>query len=245
MSRIDDSDASSPGAPRPAVDPRLKSAVVLIVSPLAIVTWWYFGTAWFFREHLAGWAPESVGVAAAAGVYMVAATLVLMGLIPAAIVKLGFRENLADYGVRLGNARYTFRSFALLAPVMLVVAYIGSRDPAVAEYYPLSRTAGESAGLFGLHAAAYVLFYIGWEFHFRGFMQHALAGSMGTWNAVLVQAAVSALAHIGRPAAEVYGSLAIGLFWGALAVRTRSILSGFLQHALLGIALDWLICFGR
>jgi len=34
-----------------------------------------------------------------------------------------------------------------------------------------------------------------------------------------------------------------GVLWGVLAFRTRSLLFGLLQHALLGIALDYFLCY--
>jgi membrane protease YdiL (CAAX protease family) len=47
--------------------------------------------------------------------------------------------------------------------------------------------------------------------------------------------------HLGKPVGEVYGSIIGGLIWGLLAYRTRSLLSGLLQHFLLGVLLDWFI----
>jgi membrane protease YdiL (CAAX protease family) len=97
--------------------------------------------------------------------------------------------------------------------------------------------------VFGLHAAAYLLFYLGWEFQFRGFMQHGLRETMGDANAVLVQVLASVLLHIGKPATETYAAIAGGLFWGVLAFRTRSLLSGMLQHFLLGLSVDFFLCY--
>ena len=38
--------------------------------------------------------------------------------------------------------------------------------------------------------------------------------------------------------------IAGGILWGLLAFRTRSLLSGLMQHFLLGLAVDWFLCFG-
>jgi membrane protease YdiL (CAAX protease family) len=76
-------------------------------------------------------------------------------------------------------------------------------------------------------------------------MQHGLQASMGSVNALLVQVMASVTVHIGKPTGEIYGSIVGGLIWGILVYRTRSLLSGLLQHALLGILLDWFICHQR
>ena len=221
-----------------------KSPTVLLVSSLLVTTWWYFGSPQFFAGHLPGRFRLCGDAAATAAACSFAAALVLFGLVPALVVKCVFRERLADYGVRLGDRLRTCRSFLVFAPAVLLVAWLSAKSPAIRAYYPLNRSAGASPRMFGIHAAAYLLFYLGWEFHFRGFLQHGLRGTMGDVQAVLVQVLASTLAHLGRPPAETYGSIGAGLLWGILAFRTRSLLSGMLQHALLGIALDYYICFG-
>jgi uncharacterized protein len=225
--------------------PQGRASVVMLVSLLLLITWWYFGSPDFYHKHLAGRLTLWNDPALTAGAYLFAATFVLFGLVPALIVKLVFRERLADYGVRLGNVPLTCRSLLILVPIMLSIAWLSARDPAVRAYYPLNRSAGLSPGMFGFHAATYLLFYLGWEFHFRGFLQHGLRETMGDWQAILVQIAASTLAHLGRPAAETYAAIGAGLLWGVLAFRTRSLLSGLLQHALLGIALDYFICLSK
>jgi membrane protease YdiL (CAAX protease family) len=223
-------------------DPRRRTAATLLISTVLIVTWWHFGSPRFYLEHLSAW--SGFGDQAAA-VYMFVSCFVLLGVIPALIVKIFFRRRLADYGVTLGDRRRTFRSLLIMTPVVLLVAWVSSHDSAVRAYYPIGRADGASPAPFGLHAAAYILFYLGWEFHFRGFLQYGLRESQGPAVAVLVQTLASTLAHLGRPTAETYAAIVAGVFWGWLAFRTRSLLSGLMQHALLGIALDWLIIHGR
>ncbi|MCX7428481.1 MAG: CPBP family glutamic-type intramembrane protease, partial [Planctomycetia bacterium] len=66
----------------------------------------------------------------------------------------------------------------------------------------------------------------------------------GDANAVLVQVLASTLLHIGKPGSEAFGAIFGGLLWGVLVYRTRSLLSGLVQHALLGLSLDWFLCYG-
>jgi membrane protease YdiL (CAAX protease family) len=75
-------------------------------------------------------------------------------------------------------------------------------------------------------------------------MQFGLRRSLGDANALLVQVLASCLLHLGKPAVEVYGSIFAAVLWGLVAFRTRSVLSGLMQHFVLGVALDWFICYG-
>jgi membrane protease YdiL (CAAX protease family) len=112
----------------------------------------------------------------------------------------------------------------------------------VAEY-PFDKTAGASAIHFAIHAAAYLLFYAGWEFFFRGFMQFGLAERLGESNAIMVQTLASCLAHIGKPPGEIYGSILSGLIWGWIVSRSKSLWGVLAMHWVLGVALDFFICF--
>lgn len=221
-----------------------RPTVILLASPVLLITWVYCGSSAFYLEHLAGSVVLWNDPAATAGAYTFLAAFVLLGVVPALIVKLVFGESLADYGVGLGNRKRTVRTFLLWAPVFLLVAYLASRDPHIADYYPINKSAGKSPALFGWHACFYAMFYVGYEFHFRGFTQLGLRKSLGDVNALLVQVLGSTLVHVGRPVGETYGAVAAGVLWGALAYRTRSLLSGLLQHFLLGLSLDWFLCYG-
>lgn len=184
------------------------------------------------------------------GMYKLVAALILFGLIPMGIVRYGFREKLADYGLQTGIRKFTIRSFCVMAPFVAAVAVRTGFQPAFFEIYPFNesiRPQNATIGydIFAIHAFVYLGYYFGWEFLFRGFLQHGLSERCGVPTAILVQTLASTMLHYGHPAGEVVGSIVAGLVWGLLAVRTRSILSGFAQHALLGIVLDWTLIFCR
>ncbi len=222
-----------------------RATIVLLASPLLMVTWWYYGNARYLAQAIPDawlWRGDRE---ATAGLGSFLAGFVLLGVIPALLVRLAFRERLADYGVRLGDRVRTLRATLVLGPCFVLGGYLASLDPAVQALYPLNKGAARSPEMFAIHAACYFLFYVGWEFHFRGFLQFGLRARLGDVNALLVQVLASALLHFGRSAGETYASILVGLLWGVLAFRTRSLLAGLLQHFLLGITLDWFLCYGR
>jgi membrane protease YdiL (CAAX protease family) len=221
---------------------QIKPTVILSVSTVTLITWKCFASPQYYLEQLSDrfvWFSDPQATAAA---YNFLGALVLMGVIPALIVKFVFKESLADYGVCFGNRVRTVRSFLVAAPVIALISYFAARNPSFWKEYPINHHAGASPQAFVLHALAYLMFYLGWEFQFRGFMQHGLQDSMGVGNAILVQVMASVIVHLGKPVGEIYGSIVGGLIWGLLAYHSRSLLSGLLQHFLLGILLDWFIC---
>lgn len=216
-----------------------KPLIILAYSSMVLVVWKFFGAPAFYLEHLtqSGFMPDDPKAAAA--IYSFVCCFLFLGVVPALIVKIVFREKLADYGLQLGDRVRTIRTFLIMGPLFALGGYLASKNPAVAEYYPINPDAGK---MFGLHVLTYLLFYMGWEFYFRGFMLFGLRERFGDAGAIMVQVLASSLLHIGTPSSEAFSAILGGVIWGLVAFRTRSILSGFLQHSLLGITLDWALC---
>ena len=223
-------------------DEQSREAVILLLSTVLMVTWYYFASPTYLATHLPAVAWLGGDARATGAVGSQVAAFVLLGLIPLLVVKFVFRERLADYGVQLGDRMKTFRATAVWVPIFVISSYFSADDASLRAHYPLNPTAGVSLEAFAIHAAGYFLFYLGWEFHFRGFLQFGLRQGTGPVNAVLIQVLASCLLHLGKPTVETYMSILGGILWGWLAFRTKSLLSGLLQHSCLGISLDWFIC---
>ena len=221
---------------------QLKPVIILLYAVLATSVWKYFAFPRFESEPTLAdfWT----------GATPLFAALVLFGLIPMGIVKWGFRESLADYGLRFGIAHRTIRTFLLAMPIIAAIAVYAGHNPAFYDVYPLNESIRPQhtqigAGLFTVHVICYLGYYLGWEFLFRGFMQQGLSDRCGVPAAILVQTMASVMLHYGNPSAEVFGAVIGGIVWGIFVHRTRSILSGFGQHAMLGIIVDGILIFDR
>jgi membrane protease YdiL (CAAX protease family) len=218
-----------------------KPTVILLAVTVLGVVYRYFGSKAFFLSHLASGLPSGRDADLFGGLYTFGSSFVLFGLVPVLIVKTVFREPLSAYGVTLGDWSFGWKVVLFTLPLSLALSFGASRDPAFLVEYPLIRAATGSAVVFAGHAAAYLLFYVGWEVAFRGFVQFGLRGAMGDWNAILVQTLGTCLLHIGKPFAETMGAIVGGVVWGVIAFRSRSLLYPILTHWLLGISLDLFI----
>jgi membrane protease YdiL (CAAX protease family) len=215
--------------------------IVLLTSAVCLSAWYAVGNYRFWSDLSSADAAsnENLGVWAAIG--SLGSTVVLMGLVPLLVVRFALRDHLADYGVHLGNLRFAIVSSVLAAPLVVAIGYATAQTPAFRTVYPINPPARDSYTGLAWHLAGQVLWYVAWEFHFRGFIQHALEKSRSISTAICFQTLVSTLAHFGRPASEVFASILAGILWGALAWRTRSLLAGIFQHWLLGASLDFFI----
>ena len=172
---------------------------------------------------------------------------VLFGLVPALVGKVLLRDSFVSYGLRLGDWK-----FGLVVVVLLLAGFTALcfSMPGVLDdlraVYPVDKGAMESPLLFLRHALLRVLlFYTAWEFLFRGFLLQGLRGSVSDTTAILISTLPSALWHIGYPSSELYSSVAGGLLFGWLAVRTESLLWPFALHAGIGVITDLVLTLTR
>lgn len=222
-----------------------KPTIILLLTPFILTTWKYYGTKAFYLSNLASTFVLFGDPQRTAALYTFFSAFTLFGVLPLLIITFVFKERISSYGLQLGNWRFGLKSFLLLAPIFALASYSSINNPDFLAEYPLFKGAGASPSAFLSHAFAYLFFYIGWETYFRGFMQFGLRQALGDWQSILVQTALSCILHIGKPAGEIYGSIIGALVWGIIAFRAQSILFVILLHWLLGVALDFFICFMR
>jgi membrane protease YdiL (CAAX protease family) len=218
-----------------------KATLILLITTPLLLLWKYYARPEAFASfgQVAEWQPETVG---SVGHFL--SCFLLLGIVPASIIVLIFHERLQDYGLGIGIPRRTLALSVLGAPLFVIAAYLGSENAEIAAVFPINPHAGQSPGMFALHAATYLLFYIGWETFFRGFLLFGLRDSLGDVNAVLIQVLASSLLHIGSPASETFGAIIAGIAWAMCALYSRSILPSLIQHSTLGIFLDAFLSFG-
>ena len=222
-----------------------KPTIILLLTPLILTTWKYYGTKPFYLESLSPVFVLFGDLQQTAALYTFFSAFLLFFCVPLCIIRFVFKERTSLYGLQLGDWRFGLKSFLLLAPVFALASYSSLNNPEFVAEYPLFKGASSSPPAFLAHALTYLFFYIGWETYFRGFMQFGLRQALGDWYSILVQTAISTILHIGKPAGEVYGSIIGALVWGIIAFRAQSILFVILLHWLLGIVLDFSISYLR
>jgi uncharacterized protein len=182
---------------------------------------------WFESEHARTWA------------YHIC-TALLFGFIPLGLALAVWKKPLSSFGVALGDWKFGLAAVLILLPVISAVLLLSTASlKEMQAVYPVDHTASESLGHFLSYAAGRVLlFYVAWEFFFRGFLLFGLRDTLGDTAALMIQVLPSALWHIGYPAGELYASIGAGVLFGRLALRTGSILWPLILHAGIGMVTD-------
>ena len=214
-----------------------ETSLILLLVPIVLTLWVYFGkqanATLLFPALETHWHLDFYST-----MYEYVAAFILMFCVPVFFIVVVFKKGLRNYGVRLGDARYGFRFLIAGIPVVLLVAFLGAGSPQMQAEYPLAKSAMGHPNLFLIIEIFYVIYYVSWEFLFRGFMLFGLEKRFGALMAILIQTIPSAIVHIGKPAGESFAAILAGIVFGYLAIRTRSILYPLILHVLVGLGTD-------
>ena len=158
-------------------------------------------------------------------------------LIPALAIKLVLRERLSDYG--LATTGFLKHAWIYVAFFVLVLGsvFVVSFDASFNTYYPFYRDASRSWYDFWAWELLYAAQFFSLEFFFRGFWLKAAKRSMGS-HAIYAMVVPYCMIHFGKPFLETLAAVLAGVVLGTLALRTRSIWSGFLIHVSVAVSMD-------
>jgi len=156
---------------------------------------------------------------------------------PALIVKLVLREPIAGYGLQTRGFREHAWIYALFYAIVLVAVVTVSFESSFSTYYPFYKGASRSWYDFWTWELLYAAQFFSLEFFFRGFWLKASKRAFGS-HAIYAMVVPYCMIHFGKPFPETLAAILAGVALGTLAMRTRSIWSGFLIHVSVAVSMD-------
>ncbi len=147
----------------------------------------------------------------------------LFGIVPLAVVLVGFRDRPVRYGLQLGEWRWGLGLLLIGAAIMTPIILALARVPQFNGYY------GSPAGGLANAVVSNALELFPAEFLLRGFLMFALLRRIGPLAIVVVQVPFI-FAHIGKPELELWSTFIGGTIFAWLDWRTGSIVWSALGH---------------
>ena len=163
-------------------------------------------------------------------------------LVPLLVIRFVFRERLADYGFQLGDYRQWGKFLLIFLAVMVPVAAIASRIPEFHDYYPRYKPILDNRLMILPSMAGWLLYFMAWEFFFRGFMLMGLGKRLGP-IAIFIQMVPFTMAHFPKPELESFAAIIAGVALGIMAWRTKSFVGPWLLHWLAATSMDVFVVF--
>lgn len=149
------------------------------------------------------------------------------------------RDSLLDMGLRTRGLLKHAWIYGLCLAVVLPATYIVSLSPDFGSYYPFYKQSSRSWTDFLIWEAMYFAQFFGLEIFFRGFWMTGLRKTLGS-AAIFTMIVPYCMIHYGKPYLETCGAVVAGIALGSVAMRTRSIYSGFLVHVTVALSMDLL-----
>lgn len=211
--------------------PEARLSWLLLLAILVQLGYWYLGSP---GPSLLSESERSLGTAA----INIGWALLFFLLLPLAALRLS-GSAASDALLQVGDARFGLRAVLAMSFIAAPLLFLGARDPALQATYPWAGSwPGLSAATFLAWAGLYGLYYLSYEFFYRGFLLRLIEPAWGLHAAIWAQALASALVHLGKPPLETLAAVPMALVFAALAVRTRSILWPALIHLVIGLLTD-------
>ena len=162
----------------------------------------------------------------------------LMFILPVLSIKLIFRENLSAYGFSLGDKKFGIITSVIFVTVMFITVWIVSGSQTFAATYPQGGPkVKENFTIFILYELCVLVYMLGWEFFWRGYMLFGLKEKFGYYT-VFIQMIPFFILHKGKPEIELFASIFAGLILGVQALRSRSFIYSWILHWLVMFSID-------
>lgn len=208
-----------------------KTSYVFISVSVIIFVSVVYATPMFYYEHIGRDRLMS-------RIYWLLSDGLLMFVLSAVSIKFVLKGKLKDYGFTLGDKKFGFVSFFIFLAVMLPVVWIVSASQNFASTYPQGGSELKSnLNLFLLYELCIMVYMLGWEFLWRGYMLFGLKNKFG-YYAIFVQMIPFFILHRGKPEIELFASILAGVILGIQAIRSNSFFYCWLLHSCVMISID-------
>lgn len=229
----------------------LKVVVILGWTALALAIIKYYGDVLFtanvlsdrgakeWADSLRAWASEGPDADLHRLTWWIGSMFLCYFFVPVLLVKIVFRDSLADYGLKWKGALQQWWLYVVMAVVMIpLVVYFSSTSSFQARYPFYSPMKNESLWPnFWIWEMMYFGQFIALEFFFRGFMTLGLRKRFGYYS-VFIMTIPYCMIHFGKPMPETIGAIIAGIVLGTLSMKSRSVLMGFFIHYSVAITMD-------
>lgn len=214
-----------------------QTAFVLIAAGLLVILQDALGSRRVFQDEFGQFFPDSwrafMGWAWWFGIQGITGFI-----LPAAALLFIFRRRPAHIGLGPGDWRFGLGVAAFYLPAVVVATWFLSDSPAFQANYPHYQPASSDWQIFVLYELIFLMYWIGWEYLWRGFVLFGTAHTLGLY-AIFVQAVPFTILHLDKPLPEAVLSLVGGIALGALVWRCRSFWIAVPIHAAQMMVLDF------
>lgn len=218
-------------------------ALSLLFATIILFVYCYFGSYSFFEKTF----PNLQNLDYFKIIYHNCMAFVLFFGIGTIFTKFVLKEKLRDFGLSVGNYKLGLKLCLIALPICALCGLSCVMDADMVAMYPLINIGAYSWWQVAIYFVSYFLYYVGWEYLFRGILYFGAEKKCGVLCSILVVTLISALIHtsiagFGKPMIETLSAIPAGMIFGYVAAKTRSINYSLIMHMMVGFFTDIFIC---
>jgi len=165
--------------------------------------------------------------------------LIFLGLFSCIIILILPGPKLSDYGLSFTFIKPPPWWSYFLIPLILALGYRAAQGPRNLIMYPQIRMKRWTPSLVWLSTISWIIFLIGYEFLFRGFLLFASLAIMDPLPAIALNCAIYALAHVYKGPGETFGAIPVGVLLCYLTLLTGNIWTAVILHSIMALSNEW------
>ncbi len=155
-------------------------------------------------------------------------SFLFLGLLPLLIIVILLKKNPLQFGLQFGNFKVWSFHVVITIIIGLPVLYFVSNYQPLREFYTVSQFSPMK------HVYETIIYMLGWEFIFRGFLLFGLKDKLNE-TSILVQMIPFVIVHFGKPEVETISTILMGIYLGYVAYRGDSFWPAFIIHVFINI----------
>lgn len=167
--------------------------------------------------------------------------MVLLMAVPLVLMRVFAGWSPRDLGFRIKGTWPEFKLILGLWVAFLPILWFVSDFPEFAKTYPQVKASQTDFAIFAAHHSYYIVYWMGWEFFFRGLLLFGFERDYQS-KAVLLSTFPFVVMHYAKPPVEMMAAILAGFILCGIAMRSRSILPGVVLHWLVQMSIDFANC---
>jgi len=161
--------------------------------------------------------------------------LVIMGIIPFILSFFLLDNPITDLGFIIPDNQLSFslKTILILSLIAIPIGFFGSKQQKSLAIYPQIRIYDWTSRSLFISLFGWVIYLLGYEFLFRGFMLLPVADILGFWPAIIVSTVLYSATHLPKGIGEAFGALPLGVLFGIVCLIGDNFWIGFFVHIIM------------
>jgi len=160
----------------------------------------------------------------------------ILGLTALLLPVIGLGKSPFDYGMSFSLTGETFLVILGMGVVIVGINMLRAGKPANLVMYPQIKAKKWDLSLLLASSMGWVIYLLGYELMFRGFLLYGCIDALGLWPAIAINTAIYSFAHFFKGIGETVGAIPFGILICCLTIATGNFMLAFIVHCFLALS---------